>query len=147
MKIDVRQLPKAALDFVKPMQALAVEKLPSGPLWRYEVKLDGYRLLVMKKNGAVTLFSRRGNILNTQFPRIAVACSFLPKDTMIDGELVALDKDGRPSFAALQHRQFTPDAPGSSTKRTKVRNLLLAVINLARMASNTCSSGITRGKH
>lgn len=48
MKIDLEQLPKANLDFVKPMQALAVEQLPAGALWLYELKLDGYRALVLK---------------------------------------------------------------------------------------------------
>lgn len=110
MKIDLRQLPKARMDFVKPMLAQPVEQLPAGPNWRYELKLDGYRVLVMKQRRAVTLFSRRGNILNSAFPGIAAAFAFLPGDTILDGELVVLDDAGKPSFAALHKHKFTPDS-------------------------------------
>ncbi|HEU4510749.1 MAG TPA: non-homologous end-joining DNA ligase [Pyrinomonadaceae bacterium] len=110
MKVDLEQLPKARLDFIKPMLAKPVDRLPSGGNWVYELKLDGYRTLAMKKRGVVTLFSRRGNIMNGPFPSIARAFSFLPDDTIVDGEVVVLDEDGRPSFNSLQHSRFTPDA-------------------------------------
>src|SRR5215211_6233393 len=110
MKVDLQQLPKARLDFIKPMLALAVERLPSGADWQYELKLDGYRTLVMKKRGVVTLFSRRGNDLSAVFPSIAAAFSFLQGDAIVDGELVVLDEEGKPSFSALQHSRFTQDA-------------------------------------
>ena len=110
MKVDLRQLPKSRLDFVKPMLARPVDRLPSGAGWLYELKLDGYRTLVVKQRRSVTLFSRRGNILNARFPTIASAFSFLPNDTIVDGELVVLDEQGRPSFSALQNSRFTPDA-------------------------------------
>jgi ATP-dependent DNA ligase len=45
--MDLRSLPKARLDFVEPMRLLLVQKLPSGAHWRYESKLDGYRVLVI----------------------------------------------------------------------------------------------------
>jgi bifunctional non-homologous end joining protein LigD len=108
MKIDLLQLPKARLDFVKPMLARSVDELPSGKNWIYELKLDGYRAVVMKKRGAVTIFSRRGNNLNTKFSPLVRAFSFLPEETIVDGELVVLDVQGKPSFSALQHSQFTP---------------------------------------
>jgi len=110
MSVDLQRLPKARLDFIKPMLAKSADRLPSGVGWLYELKLDGYRTLVMKKRGVVTLFSRRGNIMNRPFPRIAKAFSFLPNDTIVDGELVVLDEEGKPSFSALQHSRFTPDA-------------------------------------
>src|SRR5215216_4881396 len=109
MSVDLRQLPKARVDFVEPMLARLVAELPSGANWLYELKLDGYRALVMKKGSGTTLFSRRGNILNGPFPTIASAFSFLPNDTIVDGELVVLDDQGKPSFSALQHSRFTPD--------------------------------------
>jgi bifunctional non-homologous end joining protein LigD len=109
MKIDLGKLPPARLEFVKPMLARPVNSLPSGANWLYELKLDGYRALVLKTGGAVTVFSRRGNIMNVPFPSIARAFRFLPDDTMVDGELVVLDARGKPSFNALQHSRFTPD--------------------------------------
>ena len=98
------------MGFVKPMLARPVNELPTGRQWLYELKLDGYRVLVMKEGGIVTLFSRRGNNLNSAFPRIAASFSFLPDETILDGELVVLDDTGKPSFAALQKHKFTQDA-------------------------------------
>ena len=109
MSVDLRELPKARLEFVKPMLAKPVDNLPSGADWVYELKLDGYRALLMKKRAAVTLFSRRGNNLNARFPTIARAFSFLEDNTIVDGELVMLDENGIPSFSALQHLRFPPE--------------------------------------
>ena len=110
MRIDLTQLPKARFDFVKPMLAKSVDELPSGKHWIYELKLDGYRALVMKKRRAIKIFSRRGNNLNSMFAPIVGAFSFLPDDLIIDGEVVVLDEEGKPSFSALQHSQFTPES-------------------------------------
>jgi bifunctional non-homologous end joining protein LigD len=110
MKIDLQQLPKARMDFLKPMLAKLSNNLPSGVDWSYELKLDGYRALVMKHAGDVTIFSRRGNNMTAGFPTIADAFSFLPDETIVDGELVVLDDTGKPSFSALQHYRFTTDA-------------------------------------
>jgi bifunctional non-homologous end joining protein LigD len=110
MKPNLRQLSKARLDFIKPMLAKPAAQLPAGSNWLYELKLDGYRTLALKQRNVVTLFSRRGNIMNLHFPTIATACSFLPNDTIVDGEVVVLDHSGKPSFSALQHSRFTPDA-------------------------------------
>ncbi len=55
MKVDLEQLPKARLEFVQPMLAKPSDHLPSGAGWSYELKLDGYRSLVMKHNRRVTL--------------------------------------------------------------------------------------------
>ena len=73
-------------------------RVPEGPQWSYEFKLDGYRLEAVKSAGKITLYSRRQNVLNTKFPYIAVALKGLPDETVIDGELVALASDGRPKF-------------------------------------------------
>jgi ATP-dependent DNA ligase len=59
--------PKARVRFIESMECLPVTKLPQGPEWSYEVKLYGYRLEAVKKNGETTLYSRRGNILNRIF--------------------------------------------------------------------------------
>lgn len=110
MNVDLQQLPKARLEFVKPMLAKPSTRLPTGADWLYELKLDGYRALVMKKRGVVTLFSRRGNNLNGWFPSIASAFSFLPDNTIVDGEVVVLDQKGIPSFSDLQNSRFTSES-------------------------------------
>src|SRR5690349_9010273 len=107
MRVNLRELPNARLDFVKPMLPLAVAQLPSGNDWLYEFKLDGYRVLIVKQRRIVTVFSRRGKNLNSGFPTIAAAFSSLPGNTILDGELVVLDHAGKPSFAALQKHRFT----------------------------------------
>src|SRR5215218_10447529 len=99
MKIDLTQLPKARLDFIKPMLAKLTDSLPDQGNWLYELKLDGYRTQVMKRRGAITLFSRRGNNFNDRFSAISEAFGFLADDTIMDGEVVALDDQGKPSFS------------------------------------------------
>jgi DNA ligase D-like protein (predicted ligase) len=84
------------------MECLPVDKLPEGADWLYEIKLDGYRLEVVKNAGRVTLYSRRRNVLNRKFPYIAAALAKLPDATVVDGELVALDTEGQSSFTMLQ---------------------------------------------
>src|ERR1700744_3349720 len=95
-------LPRQAASFIETMDCLAVSKLPDGPEWTYEIKLDGYRLEIVRKSRMTTLYSRRENVLNQRFPYIATALRHLPNDTVIDGELVALGPDGRPDFHRLQ---------------------------------------------
>jgi ATP-dependent DNA ligase len=84
--------------FIETMDCLPVAKLPEGPGWTYEIKLDGYRLEVVRSAGKTTLYSRRQNVFNQKFPYIAAALNGLPDGTVIDGELVALGPDGQPDF-------------------------------------------------
>jgi bifunctional non-homologous end joining protein LigD len=79
------------------MNALLVQNLPKGKEWLYEVKFDGYRCLAGRDSAGVTLWSRRGNLFIKQFPQIAQACERLPPNTLVDGEIVALDESGRVS--------------------------------------------------
>ena len=89
--------------FIEPMQVSLVRELPDGDAWTYEAKLDGYRCLAARRSTGVVLWSRRGNGFTTRFPTIARACEKLPPDTLIDGEVIAVDDAGRVSFNALQH--------------------------------------------
>jgi bifunctional non-homologous end joining protein LigD len=92
------------------MLLLRTDKLPEGPDWTYEIKLDGYRALAIKKAGKVNLRSRNANDFNGRYPGIVEALAPMPNDTVIDGEVVALDEDGKPSFNTLQN-YGSADAP------------------------------------
>jgi DNA ligase D-like protein (predicted ligase) len=94
---------RMAVRFIESMECLGVKRLPEAPEWSYEIKLDGFRLEVVKTKSATTLFSRRGNILNAKFPYIATALAKLPAQTIIDGEIIALGQDGRSDFNLLQN--------------------------------------------
>jgi DNA ligase D-like protein (predicted ligase) len=102
-------MPKAKLatlhhaGFIESMECLPVSKVPDGSGWTYEIKLDGYRLEVVRDSGETTLYSRRQNVLNKKFHYIAEALKGLPNGTVIDGELVALAADGHPNFNLLQN--------------------------------------------
>jgi DNA ligase D-like protein (predicted ligase) len=90
--------------FVEPMLLLSTDVLADGPEWLYELKLDGYRAIAVKADGGVQLRSRNNNDFNGAYPRVAEALATLPDDTVVDGEVVAFDNAGRPSFNALQNR-------------------------------------------
>jgi len=89
--------------FVEPMQCKAVRELPEGGDWTFEVKFDGYRCIALKTGGKATLYSRTEKKLNDRFPTLATALAELPGDFAVDGEIVALDARGRPSFQLLQN--------------------------------------------
>jgi bifunctional non-homologous end joining protein LigD len=77
----------------------------SDPAWIFELKLDGYRLLASRGSGPPRLFSRNGNDLASSFPEVSRAVGALPLgQVLLDGEVVALDESGRPSFQRLQQR-------------------------------------------
>jgi bifunctional non-homologous end joining protein LigD len=89
------------------MPATVVIALPEGPDWLYEVKLDGYRALLIKHEGKVRVRSRRDRPL--AYPEVDAAAAHVKGDSVVlDGEIVAVDQHGRPSFQALQHRGAHP---------------------------------------
>jgi bifunctional non-homologous end joining protein LigD len=85
------------------MLCVSTNSLPEGPEWEYELKLDGYRAIAMKTGGTVQLRSRNDKDFTARFPFIVMGLAALPIGTVIDGELVAFDSSGRPSFNALQN--------------------------------------------
>jgi len=99
----LNSLPVCSATFKEPMECLAVPKLPDGPNWLFEIKLDGYRVIAVKSSGKLNLFSRRRNPFNSQYSLVVDALADLPDNTVIDGEVVALNESGRPDFNLLQH--------------------------------------------
>ena len=85
------------------MLLLRTEKLAEGPEWVYEIKYDGFRALAIKTDGKVCLKSRNNNDFTSRYPAVANALATIPDETLLDGEIVALDQDGRPSFNVLQN--------------------------------------------
>jgi len=85
------------------MECLPVTKLPEGAGWTWEIKLDGWRMKAVKIGGKETLYSRRAKVFNAQFGSIASALRYLADETVVDGELVAVDEEGRPNFNLLQN--------------------------------------------
>ena len=104
------------------MLLLRTDALPSGERWIYELKLDGYRAVAFKRHGTVHLRSRNDKDFNARYPTIVHALQTLPDDTVVDGEIVAFDEDGRPSFNALQN---------SGSSRTPVMYYLFDVMVLS----------------
>jgi len=81
------------------MLAKLVPTLPEAPQWEYELKLDAYRLQAIKHGDVVRLYSRRGNDFTRLFAPIAVTVSKIHSTSFVlDGEAVAADPQGKPSF-------------------------------------------------
>jgi len=103
-----------------PMLAESGDGAHSDPKWRYEPKLDGYRVMAFVGGGRARLQSRRGIDLTPFFPEIAAELGAHPAGQLIlDGEIIALGPDRRPSFNALQNRaQLKSAAEISAAQRT-----------------------------
>ena len=91
------------------MAAHRVKVLPAGRDWLFELKLDGYRALLIKDGLQVALRSRKDKDLGRMYPAVTTAgLKINAEQAVIDGEIVVLDELGRPSFQALQHRAEHP---------------------------------------
>ena len=90
--------------FIPPMLLLSTDRLPDErSKWEYQLKLDGYRAIAFKSGNRVHLRSRNDNDFSARYPAVMRGLAKLPDETVIDGEVVALDAEGRPSFNALQN--------------------------------------------
>src|SRR6185369_17736201 len=95
----------SAPEFVPPMRATPVAQLPEGAEWIYEVKWDGYRALAAKQGDEVRLLSLTNKNLSRDYPAVVSAVRTIAADTaLLDGEIVAINAQGQPSFQVLQHR-------------------------------------------
>ena len=100
-------LSKAQAKFIEPMLLLPSHHLPESGGWIFELKIDGYRAVAFKTGGKVHLRSRNDKDSSTKYPAIAKALAPMPDESVIDGEIVALDAAGRPCFNALQNHDLS----------------------------------------
>jgi bifunctional non-homologous end joining protein LigD len=101
---SIRKLPASKPGFVEPMKAMLSEHLPKGEQWIYEIKFDGVRALAIRNGSSVELVSRAGKDLSGKYGQVANEALELPsKRFVLDGEIVALDEQGRSSFQLLQN--------------------------------------------
>src|SRR5688572_5582017 len=97
--------------FIPPMKALSVDAVPRGR-WRLEVKLDGFRAVAVINDGGVELWSRNYKPLTQDYPEAVAALKTLRcTNAVIDGEIVALDPEGRSRFQLLQGRGMPGPRP------------------------------------
>jgi bifunctional non-homologous end joining protein LigD len=90
---------------VHPMLATPTGKAFDDPDWLFEIKWDGYRAVAFIEDGRVRLVSRNQNDLTAQFPELGSLPQFVKAQrAILDGEIVALDEEGRPSFSLMQQR-------------------------------------------
>jgi ATP-dependent DNA ligase len=83
--------------FTPPMECLSTQRLPEGPDWIYELKLDRFRAQAIRDSSGVKLYSKNGKDFTGRFPQVVAALKeALPAATALDGELVAFDKAGSP---------------------------------------------------
>ena len=95
--------------------------------WLFEIKLDGYRLVVGRSGSKVSVISRNGHELGDTFPEIVTGMKKLPGgDLVLDGEVVALDEKGRPSFQRLQQRGQLSRAPDVRRAAEKISTTFFA---------------------
>jgi bifunctional non-homologous end joining protein LigD len=101
-RLPVKSSPAPLPDFVEPMKAQLVDSIRPGD-WIYEIKFDGYRALALRGGSETRILSRNQKDLGKKFTKIRDSIAALDvHDAIIDGEIVALDDKGRPSFQLLQ---------------------------------------------
>ena len=90
---------------IHPMLATSIEKPFDDPEWLFEIKWDGYRAVSFIQDGKVRLVSRNQNDLTGEFPELHELSKLIKaKNAVLDGEMVALDEQGRASFSLMQQR-------------------------------------------
>jgi bifunctional non-homologous end joining protein LigD len=103
---STRKKKLVALKFIQPMKATAVGQLPAGDQWTYEIKWDGYRALALKEGDSVRLLSLKEKNLTGDFPDVTAAVREIHAEVaVLDGEVVAVNAEGKPSFQVLQNRK------------------------------------------
>lgn len=111
------------------MAATSAEPAGQGEGWVFEEKLDGYRCLATVVDGEVRLRSRNHKPFDDAFPEVVEAVrAGVSGDALLDGEVVALDEQGRPSFNRLQRRVGLRSRPASGAEALPVRYVVFDVL-------------------
>jgi bifunctional non-homologous end joining protein LigD len=102
---------------IHPMLATSIDEPFDGPDWLFEIKWDGYRAVAFIDNGKVRLVSRNQNDLTPRYPELKDLPQFVKaRNAILDGEVVALDDQGRASFSLMQQRTgFRPGGRRGAT--------------------------------
>jgi bifunctional non-homologous end joining protein LigD len=118
-----RSMPTA----IQPMLATAIEEPFDSPEWLFEIKWDGYRAIAFIEDGRVRLVSRNQNDLTARYPELKDLSQFIQAtQAIVDGEIVALDDEGRPSFSLMQQRTGFRNGKHRTVARTDVPVLYYA---------------------
>jgi bifunctional non-homologous end joining protein LigD len=118
---------------IHPMLATLVEEAFDDPQWLYEVKWDGYRAVAFIHEGKARMVSRNQNDLTGEFTEIAQAMESLAvENAILDGEVVALDEEGRPSFSLMQQRTGMTQ-PGARTSRNRAVPIVYYAFDLLHL--------------
>ena len=137
--------PAALPDFVKPMLATMTDGAFDDPDWLYEIKLDGYRVEAVVNSRGVRLWTRNRIDAATYFPDLAGPAAWISaREAIVDGEVVALDPEGRPDFSLLQDRtglrgleaatgRRSPDAPRLTADERRAIPLAYMVFDLLHL--------------
>jgi bifunctional non-homologous end joining protein LigD len=95
---------------LEPMLATSAKALPAGEEWAYELKWDGVRALAYVSGGSVRISARRGDDASARYPELAaIGTAYPDRELILDGEVVAFDEAGAPSFGHLQRRMGLAD--------------------------------------
>ncbi|MGI8728014.1 MAG: non-homologous end-joining DNA ligase [Solirubrobacterales bacterium] len=111
----------------RPMLARDAKRLPTGPGWAFEIKWDGVRAIAATAGGRLRLFARSGNEITDRYPELAELVDALgDRGAVLDGEIVALDEHGKPSFQLLQRRMGLGNADTIRRRAIEVPARLVA---------------------
>jgi bifunctional non-homologous end joining protein LigD len=116
-------------DLIKPMLAVpgALPAVAEEDDWAYEMKWDGVRAVVYVDGGRARATSRNDRDITVSYPELrALGAALGTTQVVLDGELVAFDQDGRPSFGTLQQRMHVAD--GAAARRLSARVPVVYVI-------------------
>lgn len=122
---------------IEPMKATSADTAPTGDNWVYELKWDGMRVIASIDGDDLKLQSRNLLDVTHSFPELANLTDAAPglSTFVLDGEIVAFDAEGRPSFNQLQHRMHVVD-PVDAARRSKTSPVMLVVFDLLHVDGN-----------